>query len=143
MHSLISSRKFEVMLCYNAHISCIVEWCIQCTSWAIAQKSHECAKYLFHAEKQWTFAKMSYLHRYLLDEAITKLCGFKATLSVNIEQISSNLKLFFTIMFFWHDKCKNNIFPVKWLSILLPLVIEKKFWNSRLKAKNFQNFWDH
>ena len=94
MHSLISSRKFEVMLCYNAHISCIVEWCIQCTSWAIAQKSHECAKYLFHAEKQWTFAKMSYLHRYLLDEAITKLCGFKATLSVGIEQISSNLKLF-------------------------------------------------
>ena len=119
LHSLISSRKFEVMLCYNAHISCIVEWCIQCTSWAIAQKSHECAKYLFHAEKQWTFAKMSYLHRYLLDEAITKLCGFKATLFVNIEQISSNLKLFFTIMFFWHDKCKNNIFPVKWLSILL------------------------
>ena len=35
------------------------------SNWAIAQKSHECAKYLFHAEKQWTFAKMSYLHRYL------------------------------------------------------------------------------
>ena len=64
------------------------------SNWAIAQKSHECAKYLFHAEKQWTFAKMSYLHRYLLDEAITKLCGFKTTLPVDIEQISSNLKLF-------------------------------------------------
>ena len=23
------------------------------------------------------------------------------------------------------------------------LVIEKNFWNSRLKAKNLQNFWDH
>ena len=23
------------------------------------------------------------------------------------------------------------------------LVIEKNFWNSRLKAENFQNFWDH
>ena len=112
MHSLISSRKFEVMLCYNAHISCIVEWCIQCTSWAIAQKSHECAKYLFHAEKQWTFAKMSYLHRYLLDEAITKLCGLKATLSVDIEQISSNLKLFLCTF------SKLNVYKKKSFQIL-------------------------
>ena len=42
------------------------------------------------------------------------------------------------------EKCKDWSFVSKivlWEKIVL--VIEKNFWNSRLKAENFQNFWDH
>ena len=34
---------------------------------------------------------------------------------------------------FWPTYCEKKIV----------IVIEKNFWNSRLKAENFQNFWDH
>ena len=47
-----------------------------------------------------------------------------------------------------------KLFHSDWCSILLPklfwptvrknvLVVEEKIWNLRLKAENFQNFWDH
>ena len=37
--------------------------------------------------------------------------------------------------------CYQNYSDMMWEKI--DLVIEKNFWNSRLKAKNFQNFLDH
>ena len=37
--------------------------------------------------------------------------------------------------------CYQNCSDLLWEKIVL--VIEKNFWNSRLKAENFQNFWDH
>ena len=37
--------------------------------------------------------------------------------------------------------CYQNCFDLLWEKIVL--VFEKKFWNSRLKAKNLQNFWGH
>ena len=37
--------------------------------------------------------------------------------------------------------CYQNCSDLQWEKIIL--VIEKKFWNSRLKAENLQNFWDH
>ena len=40
-------------------------------------------------------------------------------------------------MVFCHQNCSDLL----WEKIVL--VIEKNFWNSRLKAKNFQKFWDH
>ena len=47
------------------------------------------------------------------------------------------LKNQFFIMVF----CYQNSFDLLWEKIVL--VIEKKFWNSRLKAENLQTFWDH
>ena len=37
--------------------------------------------------------------------------------------------------------CYQNCFDLLWEKIVL--VIEKNFWNSRLKAKNLKHFWDH
>ena len=37
--------------------------------------------------------------------------------------------------------CYQNCSDLLWEKIVL--VIEKNFWNSRLKAKNLQIFWDH
>ena len=37
--------------------------------------------------------------------------------------------------------CYQNCSDLLWEKIVL--VIEKNFWNSRLKAEKFQNFWDH
>ena len=37
--------------------------------------------------------------------------------------------------------CYQNCSDLLWEKIVL--VIEKKFWNSRLKAENLQKFWDH
>ena len=37
--------------------------------------------------------------------------------------------------------CYQNCSDLRWERIVL--VIEKNFWNLRLKAENFQNFWDH
>ena len=40
-------------------------------------------------------------------------------------------------MVFYYQNCSDLL----WDKIVL--VIEKNFWNSRLKAENFQKFWDH
>ena len=37
--------------------------------------------------------------------------------------------------------CYQNCSDLLWEKIVL--VIEKNFWNLRLKAENLQNFWDH
>jgi hypothetical protein len=37
--------------------------------------------------------------------------------------------------------CYQNCSDLLWGKIVL--VIEKNFWNSRLKAESFQNSWDH
>ena len=37
--------------------------------------------------------------------------------------------------------CYQNCSDVLWEKIIL--VIEKNFWNSRLKAENLKNVWDH
>ena len=37
--------------------------------------------------------------------------------------------------------CYQNCYDLLWEKIVL--VIEKNFWNSRLKAEKLQNFWDH
>ena len=37
--------------------------------------------------------------------------------------------------------CYQNCSDLLWEKIVL--LIEKNFWNSRLKAENLQNFWDH
>ena len=37
--------------------------------------------------------------------------------------------------------CYQNCSDLLWEKIVL--VIQKNFWNSRLKAKNLQKFWDH
>ena len=49
----------------------------------------------------------------------------------------SNLIQYHTTMVFCYQNCSDLL----WEKIVL--VIEKNFWNSRLKAENFQNFWDH
>ena len=38
-------------------------------------------------------------------------------------------------------RCFSNVSDLLWEKIVL--VIEKNFWNSRLKAENLQKFWDH
>ena len=50
------------------------------------------------------------------------------------------------IIFTWHFFvdivfCYPNCSDLLWEKIVL--VIEKNFWNLRLNAENFQNFWDH
>ena len=44
---------------------------------------------------------------------------------------------YFRIMVFSYQNCSD----IPWEKIVL--VMEKNFWNSRLKAENLQNFWDH
>ena len=41
----------------------------------------------------------------------------------------------------WIEFCYQNCSDLKWEKIVL--VTEKNFWNSRIKVKNLQNFWDH
>ena len=56
--------------------------------------------------------------------------------------VAKSLKKFEFDQFLWNfllDKTRNNI--ALWEKIVL--VIKKNFWNSRLKAKNLQQFWDH
>ena len=43
----------------------------------------------------------------------------------------------FLVMVFCYQNCSDPL----WEKIIL--LIEKNFWNSRLKAENLQNFWDH
>ena len=38
--------------------------------------------------------------------------------------------------------CYQNCSDLLWEKNVL-IVIEKNFWNSRLKVENFQTFWDH
>ena len=45
------------------------------------------------------------------------------------------------IMAFWYVFCYQNCSGLLWEKNVL--VIKKKIWNSRLKAENFQKFWDH
>ena len=47
-----------------------------------------------------------------------------------------SIHLFVKIMVFCYQNCSDLL----WEKIVL--VIEKNFWNSRLKAENLQNFWD-
>ena len=44
---------------------------------------------------------------------------------------------FFTTMVFCYQNCSDLLWEI------IVLVNEKNFWNLRLKAENFQNFWDH
>ena len=57
--------------------------------------------------------------------------------SWNFVQKLWGLILFLTKMVFCYQNCSD----LQWEKIIL--VIEKNFWNSRLKAENLQNFWDH
>ena len=49
---------------------------------------------------------------------------------------AGSLSISWTMVF-----CYQNCSDLLWGKIVL--VIEKNFWNSRLKAENLQNFWDH
>ena len=51
--------------------------------------------------------------------------------------LSKTFRYFKETMVFCYQNCSDLL----WEKIVL--VIEKNFWNSRLKAENFQNFWDH
>ena len=48
-----------------------------------------------------------------------------------------NYKVSFVPLVFCYQNCSDLL----WEKIVL--VIEENFWNSRLKAENLQNFWDH
>ena len=60
----------------------------------------------------------------------------KPSWEYNSLQIFSLLQIGMKMVF-----CYQNCSDLLWEKIVL--VIEKNFWNSRLKAENFQNFWDH
>ena len=75
------------------------------------------------------------------------LCNWEKTVLFSFSTTYSNWEKFV------EKNIKSNC-PNWWNGILLPklfcllweknvLVIEKNFWNSRLKAKNLPNFWDH
>ena len=55
-----------------------------------------------------------------------------------IFSICSFIFLFYVQFFVF---CYQNCSDLLWEKTVL--VIEKNFWNSRLKAQNLQNFWDH
>ena len=66
--------------------------------------------------------------------------------------INKLLHEIYTRLFFFHTKILLSIISRKWYfvtKIVLTyyekklFVIEKNFWNSRLKAENLQNVWDH
>ena len=72
----------------------------------------------------------TYLPRLLLD--LWKLLKLQnLNYFINVE-ISLVVKMVF---------CYQNCSDLLWEKIVL--VIEKNFWNLRLKAENLQNFWDH
>ena len=52
-------------------------------------------------------------------------------------QIMQTIQVVLKRMVFYYQNCSD----VLWEKNVL--MIEKNFWNSRLKAKNFQKFWDH
>ena len=61
-----------------------------------------------------------------------------------ILQSLGNLWASCVVIYDCHTKmvfCYQNCSDLLWEKIVL--VIEKNFWNSRLKAENLQNFWDH
>ena len=51
------------------------------------------------------------------------------------------IKRWFLILIFVF--CYQNCTDLLWEEIVLVKVIQKNFWNLRLKAKNLQKFWDH
>ena len=61
--------------------------------------------------------------------------------------MSIGIPIFCYRTFWLHDLfgdmvfCSQNSSDLLWEKIVL--VMEKNFWNSRLKAENLQNFWDH
>ena len=76
-----------------------------------------------------------------------RICGMQVTIlgfsnSVKIAQFKLEIK---AIIGTWRPTemvfCYQNCSDLLWEKIVL--VIEKNFWNSRLKAKNLQKFWDH
>ena len=52
-------------------------------------------------------------------------------------QIMQTIQVVLKRMVFYYQNCSD----VLWEKIVI--VIEKNFWNSRLKAENLQKFWDH
>ena len=63
--------------------------------------------------------------------------------SIKVSRLGS-LDVVTETSFTWNGKmvfCYQNCYDLLWEKIVL--VIEKNFWNSRLKAENLQKFWDH
>ena len=56
-------------------------------------------------------------------------------------KVSSNRKIFFVPSIKEMVFCYQNCSDLLWEKIVL--VIEKNFWNLRLKAENLQKIWDH
>ena len=59
----------------------------------------------------------------------------------SLENKSTSLLCLFGAIFTSKNVGYQNCSDLLWEKIVL--VIEKNFWNSRLKAENLQNFWDH
>ena len=78
---------------------------------------------------------------------------FCAFFRVPVEQLLKDLQLFFLPDTTTTPLQYTAILDHQWYFVTkivltycekkIVLVIEKNFWNSRLKAKNLQNFWDH
>ena len=72
-----------------------------------------------------------FLHSWMIGDAILSFFPWIFYFRSN-SQLSSYVKMVF---------CYQNYSDLLWEKIAL--VIEKNFWNSRLKGKNLQVFWDH
>ena len=93
----------------------------------------------------WYFSCFAYIRFFVGTLAPTTLFSQRANLFFNVKltvcllgklELSVNIFVWFALVF-----CYQNCSDLLWEKIVP--VIEKTFWNSRLKAENLQNFWDH
>ena len=93
--------------------------------WLWSPVSHWCCKH------SWAFKRFSLV---LIKSLRIKSLPSSLTLT---KASSSNCQLEIRKMVFCYKNCPDLLWEKN------VLVIEKNFWNSRLKAKNLPNFWDH
>ena len=113
--------------------------------------------YVCKTKMEWSFFVPNLIELLVLVSCFVSICIFWCTTIQHTKQVHSVQLCFNFLWLFlcgnltWRDnyegkkiESKNGILLPKlfllWEKIVL--VIEKKFWNSRLKAKNLQNFWD-
>ena len=90
-------------------------------------------RYLFQSPNNFVSSKESLLFSIFILQEIGERNGkfLSETARLMINQTETKEMVF----------CYQNCSDLLWEKIVL--VFEKNFWNLRLKAENFQNFWDH
>ena len=91
---------------------------------------------LFSISKQWRFNNCCQNSRTKMSQ-LSNFCGSNLHVRCNYRYETYLFDIAHWLMTFCYQNCSDPL----WEEIVI--VIEKNFWNSRLKAENLQIFWDH